>query len=503
VTQAVEALRQRLAQVQDLNAVMMGLEWDHQVIMPPRGAAGRAEALATLQTIAHERFAGDDTGRALDAAAAELGDADPESLEAAIVRVARRDWEKARRVPGDLKADLARAGTIGYEAWTLARADSDWSLFEPHLARMLELKRRYVGCFEADCAYDVLLDDYEEGTTTAEVSRVFAELKAGLLPLIRDVATREPIDPSPLRGEFGLAAQEALARRVVERFGFDATGWRMDTAVHPFAINLNLGDVRITTRYETTDFVTSLFSALHETGHGLYEAGSDPRLERTPLVGGVSLGLHESQSRMWENIVGRSRPFSAWLLPQLREAFPGQLDDVDLDAYWRAVNAVQPSLIRVEADEITYSLHVIMRFELEQDMIEGRLALSDVPEAWNAKVREYLGIEVPSDAEGALQDVHWATGAIGYFPTYALGNVMSAQIWEAARRDLPGVEDGFERGEFAPLREWLTEHVYRFGRTYTPRETLEGAVGGPLDATPYLRYLGDKVASVYGAGQAA
>ena len=512
MTQALDALRKRLAQVQDLHAVILGLDWDHQVVMPPRGGRARAEALATLQTILHERFADDETGRLLEAAEAEVAGAgedggageDAESRDAALLRVARHDWEKARRVPGELKAEIARVGAISYEAWTRARADSDWDAFRPHLARMLDLKRRYVECFDAACAYDVLLDDYEEGMTTAEVASVFGELKAGLLGLLDEIRARSgAANASLLRGEFPLPAQEALARRVVERLGFDPEGWRLDTTVHPFATHLGVGDVRITTRYDPTDFVLSLFSAMHETGHGLYEDGSDPALGRTPLAGGVSLGLHESQSRLWENIVGRSRAFSTWVLPLIREAFPGQLDELDVETYYRAINAVEPSLIRVEADEVTYSLHVILRFELEQEMIEGRVALADMPEAWNAKMAEYLGVEVPRDAEGVLQDVHWSQGAIGYFPTYALGNVMSAQIWRAARTELPGVEEGFSRGEFAPLRAWLTERLYRWGRTNTPMETLARAAGGPLDARPYLGYLREKMGSIYGLDEAA
>jgi carboxypeptidase Taq len=505
LTTALDDLRSRLAQVQDLRAVTMGLAWDQQVIMPPRGAAGRAEALATVESLAHERFCDAETGRLIEAAAAEVAGSPEDSFAASIVRVGRRDWEKACRVPAELMAEIARSAAIGYEAWTQARARSDWPAFQPYLERMLELKRRYVECFDGfACAYDALLDDYEQGMTTAEVARVFEELKRDLVPLIAAIASRgDLVDGSPLRGEFPLPPQHALARRVVDRLGFDPEAWRLDTAVHPFATNMGLGDVRITTRYDPTDFVTSLFSAIHETGHGLYEAGSDAELERTPLAGGVSLGLHESQSRMWENVVGRSRAFSAWLLPIVQEAFPDQMGRVDVEAYYRAVNEVAPSLIRVEADEATYSLHIILRFELEQDMVEGRIKLADLPEAWNAKMREYLGIDVPSHAEGVLQDVHWSEGAIGYFPTYALGNVMAAQIWDAARRDLPGVESGFERGEFTSLRDWLTERLYRHGRKFTPAQTLARVAGGPLDARPYLRYLREKLGAIYDLDGAA
>jgi carboxypeptidase Taq len=308
----------------------------------------------------------------------------------------------------------------------------------------------------------------------------------------------DEVSDAPMRGSFPVEAQERFCRDVVSAVGFDPAGWRLDVAVHPFASNLNTGDIRITTRYNEAFLGDALFGALHETGHGLYEAGSDPALERTPLSGGVSLGLHESQSRLWENLVGRSRPFAEWVLPHARAAFPGTFDDVDADAWYRAVNKVERSLIRVDADEATYSLHVILRFELEQDMVEGRIAVADVPEAWEAKIREYLGIEVPDVAHGALQDVHWSEGHVGYFPTYALGNVMSAQIWSAARAGLPDLDDSIRAGDFAPLRAWLGEHLYRHGRRSEPRETLRRAAGGPLDAGPYLAYLREKFGALYG-----
>jgi carboxypeptidase Taq len=500
VPAALDALRARLAQAQDLHAIGMGLEWDQQVMMPPRGAPLRAEALATLETLHHERFASDETGRLLEAAEAEING---DGLDDDLVRVARRDWEKARKVPGELKAELARAGATGYEAWTRAREASDWELFRPHLQRLLELKMRYVECFDdADCAYDVLLDDYEEGTTTAEVAAVFDEVKTGLVPLIAEIGARaDRVDDSCLHGSFPVERQEALIRRVLPSFGFDPAAWRLDVTVHPFASKLGTSDIRITTRYDPEFFNVAFFGSLHETGHGLYESGCDAVLDRTPLVGGVSLGLHESQSRLWENVVGRGRPFSGWMLPRLREAFPERFGAVDLDTYYGAVNKVEPSLIRVEADEATYSLHIILRFELEQEMIEGRIDLADLPEAWNAKMHEYLGVEVPDDAEGVLQDVHWSAGLLGYFPTYALGNVMAAQIWERVRAERPGLEAEIGAGELAPLREWLAERLYRHGRRRTPKETLAHAIGGAsLDAAPYLAYLREKLGAIYGLG---
>jgi carboxypeptidase Taq len=495
---ALDTLRRRLAEVQDLHAIGMGLEWDQQVMMPPRGASLRAEALATLETLHHERFASEETGRLLEAAQREVDGAG--EIDGDLLRVTRRDWEKARRVPTDLKAELARAGATGYAAWTRARAASDWELFRPHLERMLELKARYVECFDGfACAYDVLLDDFEQGTTSAEVAAVFDEVKAGLVPLIADIGHADRVDDACLHGDFPVERQEALLHRLLPVFGFDAEAWRLDVTVHPFATNLGTSDIRITTRYDPAFFNVAFFGALHETGHGLYEAGSDPALDRTPLVGGASLGLHESQSRLWENVVGRGRPFSAWVLPMLREAFPDRFGAVDVDTYYRAVNRVEPSLIRVEADEATYSLHVILRFELEQEMIEGRLALRDLPEAWNARMREYLGVEVPDDARGVLQDVHWSAGLIGYFPTYALGNIMAAQIWEIVRGERPTLDAEIGHGDLAPLRDWLAARLYRHGRRRTPKETLANVLGGgALDAGPYLAYLRGKLGAIYG-----
>ncbi len=501
MTVALDALQTRLGEVSDLESVASGLGWDQQVMMPPGGAALRAEAMATLETLTHERFASDEVGRLLDEAAAEP-DASEDSFAASLLRVTRRDWDKARRVPGELKAELARTTAIAYEAWADARRRSDWEAFKPHLGKVLELRRRYAECFpEAACAYDALLDDFEPGMTSVEVSRVFAQLRDGLVPLIAEVArVADRVDDSPLHGDFPVERQERLVRRAAEGLGFDSHSWRLDPTVHPFATGYGTQDVRITTRYEPGFLPAALFGTLHETGHGLYESGSDPSLDRTPLAGGVSLGLHESQSRLWENFVGRGRPFSGWLLEQIRHEFPREFAEVDIDRYYPAVNRVAPSLIRVEADEATYSLHVIIRFELEQDMLEGRVSLDDLPEAWNAKYAEYLGLEVPDAAQGILQDVHWSGGAIGYFPTYALGNVMAGQIWDVARAALPDLDHDLSNGETRHLRGWLTERLYRHGRTRTPRETLAHATGGTgeLAPEPYLAYLREKLGAVYG-----
>jgi carboxypeptidase Taq len=488
-------LRERLAEIADLNAAGGLLGWDQQTMMPARAAEQRAEQLGTLGKLVHERFTDDAIGRLLDAARPQPG-----STDKALVRVTRRDWDKARRVPSELAAEIARAGALGHQAWVDARERSDFAAFLPFLRRNVELKLRYVECFGGfDDPYDVLLDDYEEGMTSAEVDALFAELRAGLVPLIAAIAERaDAVDASPLHGDFPVEGQRALVRRVVERLGWTPDGWRLDEAAHPFATSFGPGDVRLTTRYDARYVGMALYGAIHELGHGLYESQVDPALARGPLGEGVSLGVHESQSRLWENVVGRGRPFAGWLHGQLADVFPRQLAGVSQDAFYRAVNKVQPSLIRVEADEATYGLHIILRFELERAMIAGTVALEDLPEAWNARMKRYLGVEVPSDAMGVLQDVHWSGGDIGYFATYALGNLIAAQLWECARRDLPDLDAALAAGDGTPLRAWLREHVHRFGRTYPPRELVRRVVGGPIQVEPFLAYLDGKLRPIYG-----
>ncbi len=497
---ALDALRERLAQVHDLHAVAMGLMWDQQVTMPARGAPARAEAMGTLEALAHERFTSPETAALLEAARAELNGADPDGFAASLVRVAQRDFEKETKVPGELKAELARVSALGYEAWARAREEGEWEVFRPHLARLVELRRAYAACFpEAADPYDALLDDFEPGTDNATVATVFAQVRETLVPFLAEIAERaDRVEDAFLTGDYPPARQRQVLTRVLERVGFEPSAWRLDTAVHPFAASLGSEDIRITTRFDEDSFLMALYSGLHETGHGLYEAGSDPALERTPLQGGVSLGLHESQSRLWENVVGRSRAFCGWVMPLLAEAFPGPLAGIDADALYAGINRVRPSLIRFEADEATYPLHVIIRWELEQVMLDGTLELADLPEAWNAKYREYLGIEVPDDVRGVLQDVHWSEGMLGYFPTYLLGNVMAAQIWARLEGERPGVWEEVAAGDFAGIRAWLTERIYRHGRTRTPAETLAHVAGGPLDAGPYLDYLTGKYGALYG-----
>lgn len=494
----LQDLRGRLAEIVDVRRAEAVLSWDQNVMMPRGGAEARAEQMATLDRLAHEMFVSDEIGRLLEDLAPYGESLDYDSDDAALIRRTARDYEKAHRVPPELSAEITRTGAIGYEVWVEARQDSDFEKFLPSLEKNIELKHRYVECFEpADETYDVLLDDFEEGMTTAEVREVFDQLKGELLPFIAEIQeNQDAVDDSVLHGSFPPDKQKEFALEIIRHFGFDDEQWRLDPTVHPFASSSCPTDIRLTTRYAEHN-LESIFSSMHEFGHGCYEHQVDPSLERTPLCSGASLGLHESQSRMWENLVGRSLPFWRHFLPRLQEAFP-ELGSAELETFYRAVNKVQPSLIRVDADEVTYNFHIILRFELEQDIINGTVDLTDLPELWNAKMKEYLGIDVPDEARGVLQDVHWSGGALGYFPTYSLGNIISVQIWERALADLPDLYDQFEQGKFTELREWLRDNLHRYGRKYTPRETLEKAAGGSLDAGPYISYLKDKLGRVYG-----
>jgi len=494
-----EQLRERMAALADLKNVAQLLDWDQQTMMPPGGAPARAETVATVQKISHEMFVSDETGRLIEAAEAHLDGAPPDSDEASLVRVTSRQWEKARRVPAELAADLARAASVGHQAWVLAREASDFAAFVPYLERNFELIRRYVDCFDSfDCAYDVLLDDYEPGGRTSDVARLFDELKGELRPMIAEVERHDDrVDDSLLYGDFPIDRQRQLVGWLLERMGFDRSAWRIDDAVHPFATGFSNRDVRITTRWDERFLPTSMYGAMHECGHGLYEEGIAQSLQRTPLGHAESLALHESQSRLWENMVGRGRPFCRVLAPRIAELFADRRSTLNGDSLYRAVNRVAPSLIRVEADEVTYSLHIIVRFELEQELVDGRLAIRDLPEAWNARHKEYLGVEVPDDANGVLQDVHWAAGLIGYFPTYALGNLIAGQMFERAHADLPDLDAQLAAGELHGLREWLREHVHRHGAKFSSSELLDRVVGGPIAVGPFVDYLKAKLSEVY------
>jgi carboxypeptidase Taq len=499
----LEQLRVRLAEINDLGRARALLAWDERTQMPPAGAEPRAEQEATLARIRHERLISDELAGLLEAAGAETDGMPYESVEASLVRVARRECEKARRVPPELRAEMTRQASRGEHAWVEARERSDFGYFLPFLERNVELRRRYADCFDGfegfEHPYDPLLDDFEPGMTTPEMAAILAELRDGVVPLVAAVAEHaDAVDDSCLHGHFPLAAQEELAREVVAGLPLPDDAYRLDPTVHPFATAIAPSDIRITTRFDEDYFGTALWAVVHEAGHGMYENGPAPELWRSPLQSPASLGFHESQSRLWENWVARARPYLTHLHPRLQALFQEQLSGVDSETLYRAANKIEPSLIRVEADQVTYNLHVVLRFELELEIFEGRLELVALPDAWSARVAEYLGLEVPDDAQGVLQDVHWAAGAFGYFPTYSLGNVIAGQIWDAANEAMPGLEEQIGRGELTPLRDWLAERLYRHGNKFMPKELIQRVVGGPIDVGPYLRQLGERANEIYG-----
>jgi carboxypeptidase Taq len=488
----LDQLKRLVSEVEDLRKSLGLLFWDQRVMMPPGGSQARAEACATLARIAHETFVSPEIGRLLEQL--DENEYDHESDEASLIRVVRRDYEKALRVPPDLTGEMRRASILALGAWGPAKERSDFHALLPHLERNLELRRRYVECFDDfEETYDVVLDDYEPRMKTSEVRGIFDGLKRDLVPLIQEIAAAGDVDDSFLFGDYDVERQREFCLDVLHRFGYRDDEWRLDETPHPFMSSPGRGDIRLTTNFHTGD-LQALFACMHEFGHGVYEWGVDPKLAGTPLGSGVSLGVHESQSRTWENLVGRSRACWRFFYPKLQSVFPNRLGDVDEEAFYRAINKVHPSLIRIEADEVTYNMHIILRFELEQELLEGRLAAKDLPGAWNGSMDRYLGVEVPDDAHGVLQDMHWAGGSIGYFPTYALGNVISVQIWERLKEDLGDVDEPMERGDFSEIREWLRTHLYVLGRKFTPQETIERVTGSRIDVGLYIRYLRDKLA---------
>jgi len=493
-------LKQRLQEIDDLRGAGSLLGWDQATYMPPGGAEARGRQLALLSRLGHERLADPAVGRLLDSLApwAEAQGAD--SDEAALMRVTRREYERATRVPSAFIERLSEHAAATYHVWERARPANDFAAVRPLLETTVELSRE-LAAFHPGYAhpYDALIDLAEDGMTVAAVRALFAELRAGLVPLIEAIRARPEADDGCLTGDFPESAQQAFGEKVIRAFGYDFTRGRQDKTAHPFMTKLGRGDVRITTRYRAADLSDGLFSTLHEAGHAMYEQGIDDGLDGTPLFGGTTAGVHESQSRLWENLVGRSLPFwRHWYAP-LKAAFPGVLDDVNVEAFYRAINKVVPSLIRTDADEVTYNLHVMLRFDLELALLEGSLAVADLPEAWRARVQSDLGASPSDDRDGALQDVHWYGGIVGgAFQSYTLGNIMSAQFFAAARRDLGDLDRQIGAGEFLPLRTWLTERIYRHGRKFTAPEIVQRATGEPMKIAPYLAYLNTKYGAIYG-----
>jgi carboxypeptidase Taq len=496
----LDELKTRLLEANDLGAAVAVLSWDQATYMPPGGGEARGRQMATLGRLAHEKFTDAELGRLLDELERETAGQPPDADEAALVRVTRREYERARRVPPAFVAEMSGHAARSYQAWTEARPANDFARMRPLLERTVELSRRYSDFFPGYASVaDPHIDASDPGMTAASVRALFVELRARLVPLVRAITARPPADDSCLKQHAPEAEQLAFGLQVIERYGYDFTRGRQDKTRHPFMTKFSLGDVRITTRVREDDLTDALFSTLHECGHALYEQGIRRDFEGLPLAEGASAGVHESQSRLWENLVGRSRPFWEHFYPRLVAAFPAQLQGVPLETFHRAINKVARSLIRTDADEVTYNLHVMLRFDLELDLLEGRLAVKDLPEAWRARMQADLGLVPPDDRDGALQDVHWYAGAVGgQFQGYTLGNVLSAQFFAASVRAHPEIPAEMARGGFGTLHGWLRENVYRHGARFTSVELVERATGGPMSIEPYVAYLEDKYGPLYG-----
>jgi carboxypeptidase Taq len=492
-------LKRRLLEISDLAAVEALLGWDQSTYMPRGGARARARQGATLSRLAHEKSVDPALGKLLDALAPYAADLPYDSDEASLIRIARRDFEKAIKLPSSYVARASAHASTSYDAWTRARPANDFAAMLPFLEQAVDLSREYAGYFAPyRHVADPLIDAADEGMTAASVRSLFAGLRKELVALVRAIAGQPVPSDGCLRGMFGEPAQLDFSLSVVKRFGYDTGRGRLDKTHHPFCTKFSSGDVRITTRVDEKHFGDALFSTMHESGHALYEQGVAAGLEGTPLGTGTSAGVHESQSRLWENLVGRGRAFWEHFYPVLRDTFPDQFPRTGFEAFYRAINKVQRSLIRTDADEITYNLHIMMRFDLELELLEGHLRVKDLPEAWRARMQADLGVAPACDRDGCLQDVHWYGGTVGGgFQSYAIGNILSAQFYAAAVKAHPNIPLEITKGEFATLHGWLREHLYRHGRKFQPNEVVTRATGGPMSTTPYLAYLRVKYGELY------
>jgi len=502
----LEPLTTRLLEIQRINSAASVLSWDQETYMPAGGGQARAEQIAVLQGLAHQKlispeidsllsqWVDPESGHAID----QSGDLWDESSRS-LLREVWRDFSRAKKLPPDFVVTLSRECSLAQQVWAEAKTKNAFAMFLPNLRTVLSLKReeaQYLGY--TDSPYNALLDAYEPGATIATLKPVFAQLKARLVPLLKKITqSRVHIDDSFLRHSYDQARQLDFGRLVLTAMGYDFNRGRLDLSAHPFTTSFHPTDVRVTTRVHEHELQSCLFSCIHEGGHGLYDQGLDQQYYGTPLGDSLSLGIHESQSRLWENCVGRSRPFWRFFYPILQQTFPNQLGRVNTEEFYAAINRVQPSFIRVEADELTYNLHIMLRFEIEQDLIEGKTQPEDLPAIWNRKMEEYLGIVPRTDAEGVLQDVHWSFGAFGYFPTYTLGNLYSVQFFEQALLEIPHLEDEIAAGQLTSLRRWLEQKIHRWGRMFTPEHLSRRITGSLLNPDPFLSYAEKKYGEIY------
>lgn len=501
MTDQIKELTNRLNRIVDLGHASAVLEWDQETYIPDGAHEARANQIATLRSIAHEEATSDALGTLL----ARLSNGSTLDENAtALIRVAERDYEKATKVSTDLVARIATAEAISKDAWRRAREQDDYASFSPHLEKLVALnieKAEALGY--PNRPYDALLDQFEEGLLTTTVESVFGSLRKELVPIVDTIAdavrsSNQTPDDELIRRHFDPDTQWKLSLDVAAMLGYDFDRGRLDRSGHPFSTAFSISDVRITTRIESNFFSPAFYGTLHEVGHALYEQGINPAFERTPLADGTSLGIHESQSRLWENLVGRSEGFLEYYFDQIQAHFPDALGDATATDFYRAVNSVEPSLIRVEADEVTYNLHIMIRFELECDLISGKLAVADLPDAWNSLYESYLKVSPDSNANGVMQDIHWSMGAFGYFPTYTLGNILSCQFYDRADSDLGGIDALIRQGRFEPLLDWLQNSIHRHGRSRTAEELTVSITGGAISSTNWLDYIRGKYGALYG-----
>ncbi|MES1025678.1 carboxypeptidase M32 [Gloeocapsa sp. BRSZ] len=495
----LQELKTRLSEINDIESAASLLYWDQATYMPPGGAAARGRQLATLRHIAHTKFTDPAIGQLLEDLSSYETSLPPDSDEASLIRVTRRDYERAVKIPADFTARFSQHSTETYEVWAKARSANDFAAVQPYLEKTLELSRELANFFPGyEHIADPLIAEADYGMKATSVRELFAELRQQLVPIVEAISAQPVTDASCLHQHFPEAEQIGFSLKVIEKLGYDFQRGRQDKTLHPFMTKFSTGDVRITTRIRENDLNEGLFSTIHETGHALYEQGVNRDFEATPLAGGTSSGVHESQSRLWENMVGRSRSFWQFFYPQLQAQFPQQLGDVALETFYRAINKVERSLIRTDADEVTYNLHVMIRFDLELQLLEGTLAVRDLPQAWNERYRSDLGIIPPNDAHGVLQDVHWYGGMIGgMFQGYTLGNLMSAQFFQAALQAHPHISTEIEQGNFDTLHNWLKTNIYQHGRKYTAAEIVELATGKALSIEPFIAYIRRKFGELY------
>ncbi len=495
MSKAYDYFRKLSQELANLHGISQTLRWDQETMMPPQGASFRARQISTLATLHHDKL----TDPKLDQILKQLEATKLELWDRASVREMLRRCQKATRVPRILVRELAETTSLAYQAWVRARQESNLSIFAPWLRKIIQLKQQEARCLQSsNSLYEALLDEYEPEMKTSQLNRLFTDLRPRLTSLFKEIdSSSHQSNPHRLEGNYPTSQQQAFGYKVLTAIGFDWTAGRLDVSPHPFCSTLSPGDVRMTTRYNESNFCSSFFGMIHEAGHGLYEQGLNSKYFGLPACESISLGIHESQSRLWENQVSRSREFWEYWLPRFRRSFPGQLEKMSLDDFVHAINSVQSSFIRVEADEVTYGLHVILRYELEKSLIEGELAVNDLEEAWNDKMEEYLGI-VPSRAsDGFLQDTHWSQGLIGYFPTYLLGTLYAAQIFAQARKDISDLKGHIRRGNLVPLREWLKKNIHVRGKTVTAVKLIEEISGEPLRAIYFLSYLEEKFGKLY------